>query len=143
MKVIRASFAFAAMLLCLSGCVGVSMHSTRLVEVRLTDRLTSKPVTNAEVSVYYGYHSYGVFYLFRVPKPANARTDNEGIAILPSATFGSDIAFSAAGARYQVTPDLIRHGGFPNGSYWSGGGQTVEALVEHKPPIIVQLTPRK
>lgn len=142
MSAIRTYLALAAMLPCVTGCVAVSMHSTRPVEVRVTDRTTGKPVRGADVSVAYAYTSYGIFHVFRVPKPATARTDASGAAVIPLATFSYDISFYVAGTHFLVTPDLIRHGGFPSGSYWSGGGQTGQPLVEHPPPIVVQLVPK-
>jgi len=117
------------------------MHSTRPVEVRVTDRGTAKPLAEAKISVDYWYDSYGVFYVFRVPTPAEAQTGSDGVATIPLATFSYVISFVAAGTRFQVTPELIRHGGFPNGSYWSG--QTGQPWVEHPPPIIVELIPKR
>jgi hypothetical protein len=143
MSVIRLCLILSVMLPCLSGCVGVSMHSTPLTQVRVTDRATGKPVSGAKISVDYSYRSAGVFYLFRVPESASAETDRTGVAILPIATFNYDISFCVAGTHFLITPELVHKGGFPSGSYWSGGGQTGEPLVEHPPSIVVQLTPVK
>src|SRR5256885_12580966 len=107
----------ALFLPCFTGCVAVSMHSTRPVQVRVTDRATGQPVADAKISVDYWYDSYGVFHVFRVPKPATAQTGGDGVAIIPLATFGYGINFVAAGKDFRVPPELIRHGGFPNGSY--------------------------
>ena len=107
-------------------CAAVSMHSTRPVEVHVTDRATHEPVSGAGVSVVYDYDSYGVFLVLRVPDAASARTDSNGVAVLPMATFGYAIVFRAAGKSFTVTPSLIRHGGYPSGEYLFEGSQNRE-----------------
>ena len=119
------------------------MHSTRPVQVRVTDRATGRSVAKAKISVDYWYDSYGVFYVLRAPKPATAQTNSNGVAVVPLATFSYGISFCAADTKFSVTPELIRHGGFPSASYWPGRGQTGQPLVEDAPPIIVQLAPMK
>src|SRR5258705_1562221 len=103
-----------------TGCVTVSMHSTRPVEVRVTDRKTDKAVSGALVETWYGYTGYGVFYVLRVPKAASAQTDERGVATIPIADFFQDSVFKVNGERYGLTSDLIRHGGFPGGGWWGG-----------------------
>lgn len=137
----------ALMPLC-SGCVLVSMHSTRPVEVRVTDRTTGKPVTRARLEIRYGYIGYGVVWVLRVPEPASARTDDNGIAVLPMADFFQDIDFTVNGERFGLTKELIRRGGLPRGGYWGGkdrwsDGRPKSELVYHPSPMVVQLTPIK
>ncbi len=144
MKKYRSAFLLAVTLLGVSGCVAVSMHSTRLVEVHVTDRATHQPVSGAEISIVYTYDSYGVFHVFRVPDAASAQTDSNGVALLPMATFGYGIVFHVAGRHFEITPRLIRHGG-----YASGGGlvsrdpRSGEVVSTNPAPFVVQLTPKK
>ena len=144
MKTFRPALLMAASLLILNGCVLVSMHSTRPVEVHVTDSLTHEPVSGANLSIQYCYDSYGVFYVLRMPDDVSACTDSNGIAVLPMATFGYGIVFHVAGRHFEVTPSLIRHGG-----YASGGGllsrdpRTGEVLSTNPAPFVVQLTPKR
>jgi hypothetical protein len=126
----------------ISGCVAVSMHSTRPVEVHVTDRARHEPVCGAEVSIVYTYDSYGVFHVFRVPDAASAQTDSNGVALLPMATFGYGIVFRVAGKHYDVTPDLIRHGGYPRGEYYSRDPKTGEVISTNLLPMLGQLIPK-
>ena len=130
-----------ALLPLLSGCVAVSLHSTRPVEVRVTERDTGKPVSGAPVKIWYGYTGYGVFYVLRVPKPASATTDERGIAVLPMADFFQNTAFDVAGERFGLSNELIRRGGFPRGGF--SGGSRGGPMTYYPPPIVVQLTPIK
>ena len=127
----------------ISGCVAVSMHSTRPVEVHVTDRATQQPVGGAVVSVVYTYDSYGVFHVFRVPDAAATQTDSNGVALLPMATFGFGIVFSVSGKYYDVTPNLIRHGGYPRGEYYSRDAKTGEIVSTNLFPMVVQLIPKQ
>lgn len=127
--------------LLLTGCVTVSLHSTRPVEVRVTDQKTEKPVSGALVETWYGYTGYGVFYVLRVPKAASARTDERGVATIPIADFFQNTVFKVNGERYGLTSDLIRHGGSPRGGYWAGVDR--DHMLYHPPPYVVQLTPKK
>jgi hypothetical protein len=144
MKTFRPALLMAATPLVLSGCVVVSMHSTRPVEVHVTDRITHESVSGANLSINYCYDSYGVFYVLRVPEDASAWTDSNGLAVLPMATFGYGIVFRVAGRHFEITPSLIRHGG-----YASGGGlvsrdpRTGEVVSTNPAPFVVQLIPKK
>jgi hypothetical protein len=135
------SLLLVAVIPLLSGCVMVNMHSVHPVEVRVIERATGKPVSHAKMGISYGYTGYGVFYVFRVPKPEEAETDETGTAVLPMVDFAYETSFGVEGTSFRLTSDVLRKGGFPSGSYWSGGGQTGQPLLEHLPPIIVQLTP--
>src|SRR5256885_8447356 len=86
-----------------TGCVAVSLHSTRPVEVRVTYRGTDKPVSGVLVETWYGYIGYGVFYVLRVPKPASALTDERGVATLPMADFFQQRVFQVNGEHYALT----------------------------------------
>ncbi len=143
MRAFRSALLVTAMLPCITGCVVVSMHSTRPVEVHVTDRSTREPVPGADVSIQYSYDSYGVFYVLRMPEDASARTDPNGVAVLPMASFGYAITFRVAGRYYEVTPSLIRHGGFPSGEYYSRDPKTGAVLRTNLPPLVVQLIPKR
>jgi hypothetical protein len=143
MKRFPSALAIGVMLPLISGCVVVSMHSTRPVEIHVADRATHQPVSGAEVSIDYSYDSYGVFHLFRVPNAASAQTDSNGVALLPMATFGYGIVFRVAGKHYDVTPTLIRHGGYPRGEYYSRDPKTGEVISTNLLPMVIQLVPKK
>ena len=143
MNASRVSIFCVAMIPLLTGCVMVNMHSAHPVQVRVTERATGKPVSHAKMGISYGYTGYGVFYMFRVPKPAEAETDETGTAVLPMVDFAYETSFGVEGISFRLSSELLRKGGFPSGSYWSGGGQTGQPLVEHPPPIVVQLTPTR
>jgi len=140
MPITRTCLMILALTPSLTGCVAVSLHSTRPVEVGVTDRNTEKPVTGALVETWYGYTGYGVFYVLRVPKPASAQTDERGVATLPMADFFQNTVFKVNGERFGLTKELIRHGGFPRGG-WSGGVDR-DHMIYHPPPYVVQLTPK-
>ena len=142
MRMLPSALVVGAMLPFISGCVAVSMHSTRPVEVHVTDRATHQPVSGAAVSIVYSYDSYGLFHVFRVPDAASAQTDSNGVALLSMATFGYGIVFSVAGNYYDVTPDLIRHGGYPSGEYYSRDSTSGEIVSTNLPPMLVQLIPK-
>ena len=143
MRVFRSALLLAAILPCVSGCVVVSMHSTRPVEVHVTDRSTHEPVPWAAVSIQYSYDSYGVFRVLRMPDDASAQTDRKGVAVLPMATFGYGITFRVAGKYYKVTPSLIRHGGYPSGEWYTRDSKTGQVLSTNLPPMVVELIPKK
>jgi|WetSurMetagenome_2_1015567.scaffolds.fasta_scaffold1440302_1 hypothetical protein len=140
---IRLALVVAAILPCVSGCVVVSMHSTRPVEVHVTDRTTHEPVVGADISIVYSYDSYGVFRVLRMPDGASARTDLQGVAVMPMATFGYGITFRIAGSYYEVTPALIRHGGYPSGEWYTRDSKTGQVLSTNFPPMVVELIPKK
>lgn len=125
----------------LSGCVVVSMHSTRVVKVHVTDRATEQPVGGAEVSCGYSYDSYGVYYVLRMPEACSALTDSNGVALLPMATFGKSINFSVDGHRYEVTRKLIRRGGFVRGEYYWRDPDAGGILRTNLTPLVIQLIP--
>ena len=97
MRAFRSALLVTVTLPCITGCVVVSMHSTRPVEVHVTDRSARELVPGADVSIQYSYDSYGVFRVLRMPEGASARTDPKGVAVLPMATFGYGITFRVAG----------------------------------------------
>jgi hypothetical protein len=142
MRAPRISLLLAAAVLWVTGCA-ISMHSTRPVVVHVTDRATHKPVSGADLSIVYTYDSYGVFHVFRVPSAVSARTDSNGVAVLPMATFGYGIVFRVAGDHYDVTPGLIRHGGYPRGEYYARDRKTGEVVSTNLLPMVVQLIPKK
>lgn len=131
MHITRRYLIILAMTPLFTGCVAVSLHSTRPVEVRVTEREAGKPVSRALIKVHYAQPAgYGVYYVLRIPKPETARTDANGIAIIPLATFSHSIIFTVNGERFYLNKKLIRQGGTPEGQHWKG-------------PIIVQLTPKE
>lgn len=124
-----------------TGCVAVSMHSTRPVEVRVTDKEGNRPVAGAKIEISYTYTGYGVFYVLRVPEPASAMTDEQGTANLPMADFFQKIIFKVNGERFSLNKELVRNGGLPEGGWWAG--RSDGTTIHHAPPYIVELTPEK
>jgi len=148
LKLQRTFFLLLALLSLCNGCVLVSLHSTRPVQVRVTERETAKPVTGASLKIRYGYTGYGVVWVLRVPESASAQTDEQGIAILPMADFFQNINFTVNGERFGLDKELIRRGGYPPGGYWGGKRQMPDGrpkgeLIYHPSPMVVQLTPVK
>src|SRR5688572_17038235 len=85
-----------------SGCVLVSMHSTRPVEVRVTQKDTGIPLTNLPVKIRYSYTGYGAIWVLRMPEPTSAQTDVDGVAVLPMADFFQNISFTVDDERFAL-----------------------------------------
>lgn len=71
----------------LVSCVGVSMHTTSEVVVRVSDPKTRQPVSGAEVKISYGYDSYGWFHFANTPDNIEGRTNGAGMVNLRVSDF--------------------------------------------------------
>lgn len=68
------------------------MHTTRKVQVEVTEAQTGKPVSGALVWVYYSKDwDMPVVHTFRVPKPAGQFTGTDGKAELSMADYSAAI----------------------------------------------------
>jgi hypothetical protein len=100
----------------LSGCVVVSMHQYRPVEVSVRRKDTGKPLANASVRVTYDTPiGYGVYYVLRVPGPVSGTTDEHGAVILPMADYTHAIRLFVNGRYFGVDRDLVVRGGMALG----------------------------
>ena len=95
-----------------AGCVTVSMHDTRPVEILVTSTATQSPVPSATVKIEYSvWNSYGVLYKLRVPEPAEGATDSTGRVTLPLATFSERIWVGVTGARpFEIDASAVSEG---------------------------------
>lgn len=109
-----------------SGCVVVSLHSTRPVEARVTEKETGGPVSEASLETIYSYDSYGVFHILRAPEPEYAKTDGRGIAVLPIADFSQSIILQVNGERFRLNKKLVRNGGLLRDGWSVGPGTGYE-----------------
>lgn len=107
---LRTVVTFASALV-VSGCVGISMHSTRPVEVRLTEIPSGLPIRQTDLTVTYEYDSYGCFWLARTPPPSSAITDDDGRATILVADFRYSITLEAGKYRFSLSRALVRSGG--------------------------------
>jgi len=106
------AFLGLALAVMVNGCVIVSLHATYLVRVHVTLHEDGKPIANAPVKVQYAQiPGYGVYYVLNVPKPQAAVTDTNGDAIIPLAAFSQYINFFVSWNKFEMTPELIEHGG--------------------------------
>lgn len=125
------------------GCLAVSMHSTRSVQIRVTEAQTGKPVSGALVWVYYAKDwDMPVLHTFRVPETAGRLTGSDGTAELSMADYSGAIIFQVNSNRFLVTKQLIREGGLLE-PYWPYVVGRDGIPLQHTATLTVRLTPKK
>ena len=94
-----------------SGCVAVSMHSTRDVRLTVTEPASGAPAAHIPVSADYDYDSYGWFYFANTPHSESATTDELGQVTLPLADYRYGVVLNVGKAVVILDKEAVRHGG--------------------------------
>jgi hypothetical protein len=124
--------ATAVLLLITSGCIipTVSLHSTKEVEISITEAESGKPVGPLPIHVVYCTDTVTPLYLhveLRQPPELRAETDESGKAVIPLADYAWQIYLDAGTNRFgrpmatfYLPKRLVQQGGFRD--EWDPGG---------------------
>ena len=125
------------------GCLTVSMHATRQVQVQVTETQTGKPVSGALGWVYYSKdRDMPVLHTFRVPETAGQFTGSDGTAELSMADYSGAIIFKVNTNEFLVTKQLIWEGGLLK-PYWPYVVGRDGIPLQHTATLTVKLTPKR
>ena len=118
---LRLASALAVLLFLGTGCIAVSLHTSRDVWITVIETSTGEPVREAPIRVEYTYDSYGVVRILRTPHPLDAKTDGNGRALVSLADYSYCIAlkvdlnrtgdFAASTPYFLLDKKLVRSGG--------------------------------
>jgi hypothetical protein len=138
----RLAYTIAPTLFLGTGCIAVSMHTSRDVLITVTETSTGEPVREAPIRVEYTYDSYGVVRILRTPHPLEAKTDGNGRALVSLADYSYCIALKV---------DLKRTGDFAASTPYflldkkhvRAGGTVTSVRVGRFPQLRLVMEPAK